>query len=144
MKAEEAIDIVVNAMRNNDSPSPNNGLKTAIAFTSSQNPLASAPMDKFRSLMDGSYYKILFGGYDKSESKVFESFGNGKCTVHTTLTASKQAFLDKNFKEKYIECKGGDDKSCTATVVWKMTKSEGTNGNWLFDTVFFAPVGGGY
>uniref|UniRef100_A0A6T8P887 Uncharacterized protein n=1 Tax=Hemiselmis andersenii TaxID=464988 RepID=A0A6T8P887_HEMAN len=132
----QAIDTIVKAMASNDKPEPNYGLKVAIAFTSSQNPFASAPIAKFRQIMDGSYYRILFGGYDSAVSKVASLSTSGdKCVVSTVLTGSNAAFVDKKLPEKYIAC--GDNGKCQVTLIWKMSRTPNTGGRWLFDTVFF-------
>lgn len=136
LKPEEVIDGIVKAMKTNDTPEKNYGLKVAIAFTSSQNPFAKMPIEKFRGIMDGSSYKMMFGGYDKSESKTTDT-APGEAIVMTTFYGPAQKMRDFQLKEKYIKQVGATENESKAEMYWKLSQSEGTNGNWLFDTVYF-------
>ena len=53
-------------MADNDTPSEDAGLRTVLAFSSSANPYASHPPERFIQAMRNSGYSILLGKYDEA------------------------------------------------------------------------------
>ena len=58
-KPEAVVGFQLEALRNNDSPTPDSGIKTAFRFASPENRLVTGPVEKFISLVKNPIYRPL-------------------------------------------------------------------------------------
>ena len=140
---EEVVKQLLTALKNNDTPAPNAGLKTVLRFSSPSNPITQREPDFFFGMMQNSQYSLLLGKFDTftvvSTEGMPNNYGSGETVVvEVTLLGSTQAMIDAGVDFNYMDSTGGQDRSAVS-LKWQLSKDPETE-CWLSDTLFFVPV----
>ena len=140
---EEVVKQLLTALKNNDTPAPNAGLKTVLKFSSPSNPITQREPDFFFGMMQNSQYSLLLGKFDTftvvGTEGMPNNYGSGETVVvEVTLLGSTQAMIDAGVDFNYMDSTGGQDRSAVS-LKWQLSKDPETE-CWLSDTLFFVPV----
>ena len=137
--AKDVVKLLLEGLVNNDQPSPDAGLKTALAFSSPANPYSSQPPERFIQAMRNSGYSILLGGYEEARvgkpQEGQDDQGVSYKTFPIKVQASNRAFLIAGVEAgKYLYPAGEQGKS-VAIFNWVLSEDPKTK-CWLLDTVY--------
>lgn len=128
---ERLVTFLQEAMRNNDSPKKNAGLKTALKYSSEDNQFKKLP-DKFMVVMNTGSYQLMLGKYSSYQITSTEDLGDS-ATVSVAYTAPYEEMLKLKVKPENIKKDGQDG---TALMKWRLKKD--AKGKWGLSTIFYA------
>ncbi len=146
MPVEEVVKQLLTALKNNNNPTPNAGLRTVLRFSSPSNPITKREPDFFFSMMRNSQYSVLLGIFNTFQVMGVEDLSNtgaglpGQQTVAVTaaISASTQSMLDAGVDFSFMEA-GSTKGDSMISLKWQLSK-DGATGSWLSDTLFFVPA----
>ncbi len=146
MPVEEVVKQLLTALKNNNNPTPNAGLRTVLRFSSPSNPITKREPDFFFSMMRNSQYSVLLGIFNTFRVMGVEDLSNtgaglpGQQTVAVTaaISASTQSMLDAGVDFSFMEA-GSTKGESMISLKWQLSK-DGATGCWLSDTLFFVPA----
>ncbi len=146
MPVEEVVKQLLTALKNNNNPTPNAGLRTVLRFSSPSNPITKREPDFFFSMMRNSQYSVLLGIFNTFQVMGVEDLSNtgaglpGQQTVAVTagISASTQSMLDAGVDFSFMEA-GSTKGQSMISLKWQLSKDAAT-GCWLSDTLFFVPA----
>jgi hypothetical protein len=146
MPVEEVVKQLLTALKNNNNPTPNAGLRTVLRFSSPSNPITKREPDFFFSMMRNSQYSVLLGIFNTFQVMGVEDLSNtgaglpGQQTVAVTaaISASTQSMLDAGVDFSFMEA-GSTKGESMLSLKWQLSK-DGATGSWLSDTLFFVPA----
>ena len=146
MPVEEVVKQLLTALKNNNNPTPNAGLRTVLRFSSPSNPITKREPDFFFSMMRNSQYSVLLGIFNTFQVMGVEDLSNtgaglpGQQTVAVTagISASTQSMLDAGVDFSFMEA-GSTKGESMISLKWQLSKDAAT-GCWLSDTLFFVPA----
>jgi hypothetical protein len=118
--AESLVNFLLAQMKQNDTPTKNNGLKIALQYSSDENPFTKTP-ERFYGIMNNGAYSLMLGKYKNFKITDREDQGTDTAIVTTSYFASRADIIKAGVKEDYIQEQGD-----TAFVNMKwIVKNEG-------------------
>jgi len=143
--AEEVVKQLLMALKNNNKPKANAGLRTVLAFSSPSNPITQREPEFFFGMMQNSQYSLLLGKFEtfrivatEDLSNTGAGYGAETVAVQLELAAPTQTMMDAGVDFSFMDSSGAKGQS-TVSLKWQLSKNEDT-GCWLSDTLFFVPV----
>ena len=123
LSPSKVIQIQLSALKNNDSPKADNGIRQTWIFAHPENKKITGPYEKFKAMLYSVHYRILINHYSHSINLIMNNQNKYIYGVKI-LSKDKKQFLYEWHVEK------GDEKDCNDcwfTSVVSMPTSQGNS-----------------